>query len=249
MDALPNAFRAHATPTLNEKPKRTAYVFGAASPLGEALLNQVLGSPKYTQVFVMTTAPLPATIAHLQGISEEVFSFQNTDLTVDCFFTVHTQDPLSKAAYLPELGLRKHVYKPLEISELARLFSQVDRAASQLGSLSMQWCVVSRDESAQQLGQTIENYAAKTPCMVYGLAEGVRPQRDPTTFTPLGTHFLDKLGAGLLNTIARIASQMANPTSAVTLTNVKTAQRLVQHFDAMPQGSNHLQLLTQQDLI
>jgi hypothetical protein len=249
MDSLPNAFRAHAAPALNEKPKRSAYVFGAASPLGEVMLNHVLANPKYTQVFVMTTAPLPATIAHLQGINDAVFAFQNDDTVVDCFFTVHAQDPLSKAAHMPQFGVRQHVYKPLEPTELGQTLAQVDVAASQASAVQMQWCVLGREASVHQLASSVASYAAKTACIVYGLPEGARPQREATVFAPQGTHFLDRVGAGLLNTVARFMAQMANPAGGAPLTNVKTAQRLMQRFDSLAADSKGTQLLTQQDLV
>ena len=247
MDSLPQAFKAHAIPALSEKAAYSAYVFGAASPLGEAVLNQVLGSAKYTQVFVATQAPLPATIAHLRGFEADSFALQCGAKQVDVFFIAKTMDALTQVTYLPHIGTRQQVYKPLPAEALPLNLSQVSIAIGQANIQAVRWCVLAPDVGVGQLALQVSPYAAGFQSVVYGLGLGDRPTRQGTQFMAQGEHFLDRLGAGLLNLIARFMAQLANPKAGASLTYVKTAQRVMQRLGNLSPEATMLQL-TPQDL-
>ncbi len=132
-------FVADARTALASAAQRSAYVFGAASPLGEALLAQILASSAYTAVHVSTTAPLPATVAHLHGmVAGPTFSLQDTAQSLDCILIVDGQAPSAmspQAAAVPRelpselqrFGFlaRSNVYAPLHSEAVPALLRSV----------------------------------------------------------------------------------------------------------------------------
>jgi hypothetical protein len=78
--------------------------------------------------------------------------------------------------------------------------------------------------------------------MAYGTAAG-RASNTPKSayqFKPQAQSLLDRLGVWVLNVLSNAAHGMLNPQTAAPLTAVKTAQRLVQRFEALPEVATGL---------
>jgi hypothetical protein len=249
-----NVFVADAKPALAIPAQRSAYVFGAAHPLGEALLAQILASSDYSRVYVSTTAPLPATVAHLQGMiepaSDAPFMLQDDAAAVDFIF-VASDEAYSAQGSAPRYGFaaRSNVYAPLIAADVPALLSRVSIASSAMLGMQQRWFIVAPGTAAP-LGSTwAAAYSAHMPCLVYGLAIGDRSTASKTAyqFKPEGNTMLDRLGVWVLNVLSNTAHGMMNPQKTAPLTAVKTAQRLTARFAALSPGAG-LTILTPADL-
>lgn len=251
MNLLPQAFKAHHAPLLADKPLQSAYVFGAASKLGEAVLNQVLANPKYTRVYVSTCAPLPATIAHLSAIQssrfESDFELQDAAQTIDCFFIVQpSHEPVLNGVH--GVSSRKNVFEPLFSNEVTQMLGMMGLAMIKKTVNRSRWCLISTEAPKAQLADMLESYASTSECLVYGLAQGEQALKTPYLFTALGTGLLDRVGVWVLNILANTMRQMVSSKSNVPLTNIKVAQRLMQQFDLLDGIERKMLLLSREDL-
>jgi hypothetical protein len=258
-------FTADAKPALALPAQCCAVVCGAGTPLGEALLNQLLASPQYTRVFVATTAPLPATVAHLQGFSMDAAGLlrlvaDNAASRFDFIVVAqaHTDTvrlghgaggtggaglPL-KASDLRQSDLRQSVYAPLPTDAVPALLRSIDSACAATpvqtrpAPPAAHWLLASSAHSAALVGSWAAAYSTHTPCMVFGLeaGRGAAASQQPYQFQPQGSSFLDRAGVWVLNVLSSTAHGMLNPQKNAPLTTVKTAQRLVQRFHRFTQA-------------
>jgi hypothetical protein len=232
-------FVADARPALALPTQCSAYVFGAASPLGEALLNQLLANPRYTQVYVSTTAPLPGSVAHLTAVqSIYELALHSAAEQVDVVLVVGDNT---------EPRTRSTVYAPLQREQVPALLRQI--ASAMPIDASFRYLVVTPNLPTLQAAQWLSSYAGHAPCLVYGLGEGAvaSASKQAYTFKPQANSLLDRLGAWVLNVLSNAAHSMLNPQTHVSLTSVKTAQRLVQRFEGL-NARGAVQALQAQDL-
>jgi hypothetical protein len=254
-----HVFTAAAKPALALPAQCCAVVCGAGTPLGEALLNQLLASPQYTRVFVATTAPLPATVAHLQGFSMDAAGLLRlvADNAASRFdFIVVAQAHTDtvrlghraggaggaglppKASDLRQSDLRQSVYAPLPTDAVPVLLRSIDSACAATpvqtwpAPPAARWLLASSAHSAALVGSWAAAYSVHTPCMVFGLqaGRGAAASQQPYQFQPQGSSLLDRAGVWVLNVLSSTAHGMLNPQKTAPLTTVKTAQRLVQRF-------------------
>jgi hypothetical protein len=250
-----NVFVADARPSLAVPVQRSAYVFGAAHPLGEALLAQILASSDYSRVYVSTTAALPATVAHLQGMIEPAsgapFMLQDDATAIDFIF-VASDEAYSAQSNAPRYGFaaRSNVYAPLIATDVPALLSRVSIASNAVLGMQQRWFVVAPGTAAAPLGSAWATaYSTHMPCLVYGLASGDRSAASKTAyqFKPEGNTMLDRLGVWVLNVLSNTAHGMMNPQKTAPLTAVKTAQRLAARFATLSPVAG-LTVLTPSDL-
>jgi hypothetical protein len=249
-----NVFVADAKPALAVPAQRSAYIFGAAHPLGEALLAQILASSDYSRVYVSTTAPLPATVAHLQGMiepaSDAPFMLQDDATAIDFIF-VASDDAHSTQGIAPRYGFaaRSNVYAPLIATDVPPILSRVSIATSTVPATQQRWLIVAPSTAVAVAGAWAATYSAHLPSMVYGLANGERGAASKTAyqFKPEGNTVLDRLGVWVLNVLSNAAHGMMNPQKTAPLTAVKTAQRLAARFVMLSPVAG-LTVLTPSDL-
>ncbi len=235
-----HVFVADAKPALALPARRVAYVFGAASALGEAVLNQVLASPAYTQVFVQTSTTLPGSVAHLTGfLAQQTLVLDEAAQQFDCVFVLNQAQTVKP---------RHSVYAPLLPEALPEALRVL---AAQLHTRQARFLIVAPDLAAAQASTFLASYAPHAPCMVYGLAQGAASsaRQQAYQFKPQADTMLDRLGAWVLNTLSQAAHGMLNPDKQAPLTAVKTAQRVMQRFAALPaQVSGAVSTLSPSDL-
>lgn len=234
-------FIADAKPFLALPVRRSAYVFGAASPLGEALLNQLLALSSYKKVYVSTTSVMPASVAHLHSLlAHEPFAVQDEAQEVDCIIIVN------------ELGERRpqnSVYASLFEEDVPALIRQLSSA---LPKVQLRYLLVSPALSVNQLSTFMASYSTHAACMVYGLVERKSSLRSKGAyqFQPQADSWLDRVGAWVLNVLSNAAHSMLNSQSKVPLTVVKIAQRIVARFNKLPiNTAGSLTAFTPEDLI
>lgn len=232
-------FVGHARPTLATPTQRSAMVFGAAQPLGEAMLAQILATPLYQRVTVSTTAPLPATVAHLTGAqAHETLPFQphlGAACHVDCVLVVDggAADHQSTASGLRYgFATRSPVYAPLTAADVPALLARLSsHAMACQPPVAMRWLVVAPHTSTAVASGWVAAYSAHLPCTVYGLDNAAQALRKQAyRFKPEGATVLDRLGVWVLNLLSDAVHGMMNPNQSATLGSVKTAQRLVARF-------------------
>jgi hypothetical protein len=220
-----HVFVADAKPALALPTQRSAYVFGAASALGEALLNQLLASPRYSSVYVSTTAPLPGSVAHLSAVlASDDFAVQDEAEQIDYVLIVNEAG---------DVRPRSTVYASLLQGDVAGVLRQVSSAAP---SAQVRYLFLAPAMAASQASAFLASYAAHGACMVYGNADGKvgSSNKGAYQFKPQTQSLLDRLGVWVLNVLSNAAHGMLNQQNgAPFLTSVKIAQRLVQRFEAL----------------
>jgi hypothetical protein len=231
-------FVADARPALNVPQQRSAYVFGAAHPLGEALLAQILASSAYSRVYVSTTAPLPATVAHLQAVlHSQAFSVQDQATAVDCVFVVSDAEASTAAPHhlggrLYGFSARNAAYAPLAAQAVPELLRTIAGAVS-ASNTPMRWLLAAPESDVTTASTWVSAYCAHTPCVVYGLPANARAgatHKAAYRFKPEGNTVLDRLGVWVLNLLSGAVHGMLNPQQQAPLSAVKTAQRLAARF-------------------
>ena len=233
-------FVADAKPALALPTQRSAYVFGAASALGEALLNQLLASPRYSAVYVSTTAALPGSVAHLNALlASQPFTVQDAAQEMDCVFIANEH---------AEIRSRNTVYATLAGEHIPTLLRELSNA---LPSTGVRYLIVAPASSVSEAGAYLASYASQASCMAYGCTEGKKASagKNAYQFTPQADSLLDRLGVWVLNALSNVAHSMLNPHTGVPLTSVKIAQRLAQRFEALPlQTTGTVSALQPEDL-
>lgn len=241
-------FVADAKPMLALPIQRTALVWGAASTMGEALLNQCLASPHYTRVYVCTTAALPGSVAHLQGFSSlESIAWQS--LLGDIDFILIACDTADSVP----LGQRNRVYSPLNSTEMPALLRQLAALPSNSlpsNTATMRYLGASLEIPTTQLADYFAVLSAHSACMVFGLEQGaVAHRKQAYRFKAQADTLLDRLGVKVLNTLSGIMHGMLSPQTTAPLTVTKKAQRLAQRFEALPAQGGAVVALSANDLI
>lgn len=236
-----HVFVADAKPALALPAQRSAYVFGAASALGEALLNQLLASPRYRRVYVSTTAALPGSVAHLSAVlASDAFTLQDEAEQIDCILIVNE---------VGDVRPRNTVYASLLQDDVAGMLRQVASAAP---SAQLRYLLLAPAMAASQASAFLSTYAAHGACMVYGNDDGKvgSSNKGAYQFQPQAHSLLDRLGVWVLNVLSNAAHSMLNQQNgAPFLTTVKIAQRLAQRFDALAlQATGSIALVRPNDL-
>jgi hypothetical protein len=219
-----HVFVADAKPALALPAQRAAYVFGAASALGESLLNQVLANPVYTQVYVSTTAALPGSVAHLQGImNHEPFVLQDAVAQVDVVLLVNEPG---------DVRPRNTVYAALLADDVPLLMRHMSAA---LDRCRVRYMLVSPAQPSHIACSYLASYAAHAACLVYAQADGAAGavRQQAYRFKPQANSPLDRLGAWVLNVLSNAAHGMLNASSSAPLTHVKLSQRLMSRIDRL----------------
>jgi hypothetical protein len=219
-----HVFVADAKPALALPEQRSAYVFGAASALGEALLNQVLANPVYTQVYVSTTASLPGSVAHLQGVlTSEPFAVQDAAGQVDVVLLVNEPG---------DARPRNTVYAALLANDVPLLLRQL--SAAFVGH-AVRYVLVSPAQPSHIACSYLSTYAAHAACLVYARADGAAGavRQQAYQFKPQANTLLDRLGAWVLNVLSNAAHGMLNASSSAPLTHAKLSQRLMSRIDGL----------------
>ena len=272
MPFLNDVFKAQAqtdfAAQLATPKRRSAYVFGAASALGEAVLNQLLASPLYQQVYVSCTAALPATIAHLQGMPVTTPPIALDPATaVDWVLIVTPEATNTPSAWGSQV--RQQVYAPLSAEQVPALLAQCDALCLAYAQANP---YANQDTNQDALENAPENskhvrylllcpaaphtssalgaVSAHSACWVY-VGDGKPSSTQAYQFKPQGNSLLDKLGMWVLNTLSGVAHGLMNPDKTAPLSSVKTAQRLVGLFLdplalARPAGSPVITISAQQ---
>jgi hypothetical protein len=168
-------------PTPKEPAGRTALVAGAVGRLGEAVLNQVLASDNYSQVFVLGEGVLSSTMRGLRlGSLETLPSIDSVYLVIsdvenknhrsfygrDLRFTVLTPDNL---VYLAQAAAAKGARKALLVAP-APAWQQMSRfqqglmnpSESALAAMSFEALVVLRPvaQSKSSVGGLLQKFAS-----------------------------------------------------------------------------------------
>jgi hypothetical protein len=207
--------------------------------LGEALLNQVLASSRYTQVYVSTTAALPGSIAHLSGVpADQTFVLQDDAGTVD-FFLNYEYGESDALGHSPNTSGRQLVYAPLVIDAVPALLKQLSDACVQAPQLPvLQYCLSSTAVSVDDGALCVGSYVQGRFGLVYGTpASNQHRQRSSAyQFKPAANSLLDRLGVWVLNVLSNVVHGMLNPQSQAPLTATKIAQRLFARFEQGGQG-------------
>jgi hypothetical protein len=218
-------FVADAKVALALPTQHSAYVFGAASPLGEAMLNQLLASSLYTRVYVSTTAHLPGSVAHLHAlIDTQPMTAQDSASRIDVVMIG------SEAA---DSRSRSTVYANLLNNDVPALLRQVSGALS--ASVELRYALISPESAVSHLADTLAAYAPHAACMAYGSADGraSSARKQAYQFKPQADSVLDRLGAWVLNVLSNAAHGMLNPQTRLPLTSVKLAQRLCHRMEGL----------------
>jgi hypothetical protein len=236
-----HVFVADVKPALALPAQHSVYVFGAASTLGGALLNQLLASPQYRRVYVSTTATLPGSVAHLGAVlANTPFMLQDEAKQIDCVLIVNETD---------DVRPRNTVYAPLLLDDLAGVLRQFTGVTS---TAQLRYLLVTPMLASSQASSFLSSYAGHSACMVYGMPDSTTNNHSKKAyqFKPQAQTLLDRLGVWVLNALSGVAHGMLNPQTTVPLTSVKTAQHLAQRFDKLTgQSSGSVIVLQPKDLI
>ncbi len=237
-------FIADAKPALAMPTQRSAYVFGATSALGEALLNQLLAYASYTRVYVSTTAALPGSVAHLSAVlASDAFALQDEAEQIDCILIVNE---------VGDARPRNTVYASLMQDDVAGVLRQISRVATAAPAARLRYLLLAPAMAASQASAFLGSYAAHGACMVYGNADGKvgASKQGAYQFQAQAQSVLDRLGVWVLNVLSNAAHSMLNQQNgAPFLRSVKIAQRLAQRFEALTmQASGSITVLTPDDL-
>ena len=239
--------------------RRCAYVIGAASPLGEAVLNQLLAHSAYQQVYVAAKAQLPTTTAQLSSFMlNDPLPMPSNLAAADVFFVVGDTTTTDNKGLAKFGAQQRHLaYAELlpttVVSVLAQCATALTKPADMVNgsaAIKQNYVIIAPHLAATQLQAWVGVATHNACCMSYGGGEAARSTQ-AYRFIPAGSSALDRLGVWVLNTVTQLAFDMMNPQKNAPLTLVKTAQRLVQQFERWQAGgakhSNHL-ALTPEDL-
>jgi hypothetical protein len=234
-------FVADAKPILAQQPQRSAYVFGAANPLGEALLNQILVNARYTKIYVSTLMPLPSTVTQLHSIlASDDFAWQDNSEQVDCFMITHphpSAQNISRSGMLHNISNnRMAVYAPVYDTAMPALLRQLSNAALQRNTASLytsplvqRWLVVAPNISHETVIGWLTAYTPHIATVSYS-GDGIT-SKNVYQFQAQGKGVLDRLGIWLLNTLSHATQQMLHGQKHIPITQVKLAQHLLTRFE------------------
>ena len=235
MSSLKNVFTAHARPTPYENqlaaPKqRSAYVFGAAGALGEAVLNQLLAQGQYQWVYVDTPETLPTTVAHLKSFDgREPLALKDSNVAIDFIACLSAPEPDVVAAY----SQRRQAYRAMPTGDWPALLGRCTLACTPTNSYSPavqpSFMVISPSQSLEHLAAGmagLQNFGN----MAFARASEPSARSKAYQFQAQGASWLDRLGAWILNVCSDAAHGIMNPAAKTPLTIAKQAQRIVQRI-------------------
>ncbi len=230
----------------------SAYIFGATTHLGDALLNQILANKCYQQVYVSTHTPLPSTTVHLNGFSiSDNFSWQTNLKDIDCFLIAQPSlgmHHISRSG-IPRYNSRHAFYSPLYEQDLPELFNKIfDTKQSIHTHLNIRCLLIAPNLNAVTLDAYLLKYANSLPMLTYNDDAQADIMQESYRFQTQGVGFLDRIGIMLLNTISSSAHLMLHGRQKFILTAAKLAQCLLERFIDLP-DSNSITHLTRADIL
>jgi hypothetical protein len=250
IDAISFDNQANLTPV---KPC-SAYIFGATTHLGDALLNQILANKRYQQVYVSTHTPLPSTTVHLNSfLINDTFSWQTDLENIDCFLIVQPSldmQHISRSG-MPRYDSHHAFYNPLYEQDVPELLNKIFNAKQSVNNhtyLNIRWLLVAPNLNAVTLNCWLLKYANSLPILTYSNDTQADVVQEHYRFQTQGVGFLDHIGIMLLNTISSSAHLMLHGRQKFILTAAKLAQRLLERFIELP-NSNLITHLTRTDMV
>jgi hypothetical protein len=232
----------------------SAYIFGATTHLGDALLNQILASKRYQQVYVSTHTALPSTTVHLNSfLINDTFSWQIDLENIDCFLIVQPSlgmQHISRSG-MPRYDYHHAFYNPLYEQDVPELLNKIFNAKQSINHhthLNIRCLLVAPNFNAVTLNCWLLKYANSLPILTYSNDTQADVVQGHYRFQTQGVGFLDRIGIMLLNTISSSAHLMLHGRQKFILTAAKLAQRLLERFIELP-NSNLITHLTRIDMV
>ncbi|MEN9912081.1 MAG: hypothetical protein RI956_525 [Pseudomonadota bacterium] len=232
----------------------SAYIFGATTHLGDALLNQILANKRYQHIYVSTHTPLPSTTVHLNGFStSDFFNWQTNLKDIDCFLIAQPSlgmHHISRSG-VPRYDYRHAFYSPLYEQDIPELLNKIFNAKQCVNNhthLNIRYLLIAPNLNATTLNTCLLKYANSIPILTYSDDSQANVIQEQYRFQAQGVGLLDRVGVMLLNTISSSAHLMLHGRQKFILTAAKLAQRLLERFIELP-NSHSITHLTRADMV
>lgn len=232
----------------------SAYIFGATTHLGDALLNQILANKRYQHIYVSTHTPLPSTTVHLNGfLNSDSFNWQTNLNNIDCFLIIQ---PSLNMHHMSRSGISRYdyhhaFYSPLYEQDVPELLNKIFNAKQSINNhthLNIRWLIVAPSLNITVLNCWLLKYADNIPILTYSNDTQADVIQEHYRFQTQDVGLLDRIGIMLLNTISSSAHLMLHGRQKFILTAAKLAQRLLDRFIELPQR-NLITHLTRADIV
>jgi hypothetical protein len=256
-----HVFVADAKPALAQAALRSAYVFGANTPLGEILLTQVLANPAYNAIYIATLGALPSTVVHLQHfLASAPFAWQDAASHIDCFFVVQpapSSNRISRSGVPQHITSRRNtIYAPLYDTAVPTLLRQIAglemtaNTASTTQAITLRWLVIAPESEPAVLNAWLLSHTPHIAALSYSGDGDNKAMTSAYRFQAQGNRnsFLDQLAVLLLNTLSNAAHGMLNGKHKTPLSMSKLIQRVLTQFSAL-QPQQPLTHLTREDVL
>jgi hypothetical protein len=233
--------------TIQSKP-HSAYIFGATTRLGDALINQLLSQKHYQNIYICTHTALPSTTVDLKSfLITESLNWDRSTEYIDCFLIVQPSPNMDQLSRSGVPAYQQHdFYAPLYDKNIPDILNQLFKTTALTGNSTVKtrWLIIAPTANVSTLKYWLIKYANDIPILTYSDDHQIDITKEEYRFQTQGSSFLDRLGVMLLNTISSSAHLMINGRQKFVLTPKKLVQHLLEQLHTLTVHTDRSNSLT-----